>query len=98
MANMLMIAYMFGHGMKTTSCTMVGIKIGSGDYKGTIRYFRIAALFTVILVFCEASLIYTYKEKITEIISPLDSIRKIILSVFPLLAINIILDCIRASL
>jgi len=75
MTNMMMIAYMFGYGMKTTSCTMVGNKIGSGDYKGTIRYFRIAALFTVILVFFEAAGMYMYKEMITEMMTPLDSLR-----------------------
>ena len=57
MTNMMFVAYCIGSGMKATTCTLVGNKIGAGDQESSKLYFYVALLYTSTLIIIEIALL-----------------------------------------
>ena len=94
----MFVAYSFGYGMKATACTLVGNNIGSGDYKGSKRYFNITLLFTLMLLCFEITVLYIKSEFIIGLLTPLETLRNTIRSCYPLLLLSVITDCMKGTL
>ena len=87
--NMTIMAYMVSYGILSTSCTVIGNSIGSGDVWLAKSYFKILLVFTFAMVSLEAYLINAYGYLLIKFFTSIVEIEVIANQMIPLLIINV---------